>query len=163
MEDAGWLESTAGLTGSLYALAGIISAVGMGVLSDRLGKRKVIIIFAGIVFTTAFVFAAIGVSHELYLLLAFSLPLSGFAAYSGQPLCYALAVEKLDADQVSIAYGFIMAVGLIFGALVYPLALGAIKDLTGNYVVGFSAVAVSLLALNVIAVFFMKDHKPTTA
>lgn len=159
VEDAGWTESAAGITGSLYAVLGIISAIGMGAVSDRLGKRKPLIVTAGILFMSAFILAAIAMVTKQYILLAVALPLSGFTAYAGQPLAYASAVLNMNSKDISAIYGFIMAIGLLVGALLYPVTMGFIKDVTGEYVTGFIAVVISLAILNVFAPLFMKDYK----
>lgn len=161
MEENGWSEQASGIVGSLYPLVGMICAVGFGLISDNLGRRKPLILISGIGMTASFVGAAFALWSHQYWLLATMLPLSGLFAYGGLPLAYCLAADSVGVALAATANGFIMGVGFIAGGVIYPLVLGYVKDMTSLYTVGFIAAAVSLVVLNVAAVLIAKDAKST--
>lgn len=166
MEENGWSESDAGFIGALYPLVGMICAVGFGLISDRLGRRKPLMLVSGIGMTLAFFGCAFALANKNYSLLAAMLPISGLFAYGGLPLAYCLAADSVGIKLAATANGIIMSVGFLLGGVVYPIVLGMVKDITGHYTDGFIAASVSLVVLNVIAVLFAREHiaaKPRSA
>ncbi|MFL1526260.1 nitrate/nitrite transporter [Pseudomonas sp. O230] len=167
MEQNGWSESDAGLIGALYPLVGMICAVSFGLMSDRFGRRKPLMLLSGIGMTLAFFGAAAALSMNNYTLLAAMLPLSGLFAYGGIPLAYCLAADTVGIKLAATANGIIMSIGFLLGGVVYPLVLGMIKDATGHYTNGFIAASISLVVLNIVATLFAREHvsspKPTYA
>ena len=162
MEENGWTEQSAGIVGSLYPLVGMFCAVGFGLISDRVGRRKPLILISGLGMAASFIGAAYALWSQQYWLLATMLPISGLFAYGGLPLAYCLAADSVGISLAATANGFIMGVGFIVGGVVYPLVLGYVKDATALYTVGFIAAAASLLLLNVIAVLAARDVKTTS-
>lgn len=157
IEEAGWSEASAGFAGALYPLAGVLSAVTFGLISDRLGHRKPLMLLSGFGMVLAFIAAAYFVSIGSYGLLALTLPIGGLFAYGGLPLAYCLAADVVGIELAGTATGCIMGTGLVFGGVFYPLVLGYVRDTTGLYTIGFAAAAVSLFVFNFIAVFFGRD------
>lgn len=158
MEENGWSESDAGLIGALYPLVGMICAVSFGLISDRLGSRKPLMLLSGIGMTLAFFGCAAALSSNNYVLLAAMLPISGLFAYGGIPLAYCLAADSVGIKLAATANGIIMSIGFLLGGVVYPMVLGMVKDTTGHYTEGFIAASISLVVLNVIAVLFAREH-----
>lgn len=155
MEDAGWSEPTSGLVSSLYALAGVITGVVFGLLSDLAGKRRQFILISGIATTLAFAAAAVFLQSSDFLMLAVMLPIAGLAAYIGLPLTYALAADSVGINRAATANGVILGLGFLAGATVFPLVLGASKGLSGNYTLGFYVIVAAQLLCNVIAPMFL--------
>ncbi|MEG7361589.1 MFS transporter [Pseudomonas citronellolis] len=158
MEENGWSESDAGLIGALYPLVGMICAVSFGLISDRLGRRKPLMLISGIGMTLAFFGCAFALGNKNYTLLAAMLPISGLFAYGGLPLAYCLAADSVGIKLAATANGIIMSLGFLLGGVLYPIVLGMVKDATGHYTDGFIAASVSLVVLNVIAVLFAREH-----
>lgn len=158
MEENGWSESDAGLIGALYPLVGMICAVGFGLISDKLGHRKPLMLISGIGMTLAFFGCSFALANNNYTLLAAMLPISGLFAYGGLPLAYCLAADSVGIRLAATANGIIMSVGFLLGGVVYPIILGMVKDSTGHYTDGFIAASISLIVLNVIALLFARDH-----
>ena len=158
MEESGWSESDAGLIGALYPLVGMICAVSFGLISDRLGRRKPLMLISGIGMTLAFFGCAYALSIKNYALLAGMLPISGLFAYGGIPLAYCLAADSVGIRMAATANGIIMSIGFLLGGVVYPIVLGMVKDSTGHYTDGFIAASISLIVLNIVAIAFAKEH-----
>ncbi|SDP74633.1 MFS transporter [Desulforhopalus singaporensis] len=157
--EAGWSESLAGFLGALYPVTGMVGSIVFGLISDNIGKRKPLILISGLVMALSFVAAAFAVSINSYGLLAAMLPLSGLFAYSGLPICYALAADTVGVKLAATANGFIMSAGLLIGGLLYPLALGIVRDQTQAYTWGFIVAAASLLLLNFLLPLAADDVK----
>lgn len=155
----GWKEATAGFMGALYPLAGTVFSVGFGVMSDRLGRRKPLMLISGIGMTAAFLAAAAAISAQRYELLAATLPIAGLFGYGGLPLGYCLAADAAGVRRAATANGFIMGAGSLLGGVLYPFALGYVRDATGLYTVGFLAAAISLVFLNVLSVLAARESK----
>lgn len=157
IEEAGWSEPSSGFVGALYPLAGVLSSVSFGLLSDRLGHRKPLMIISGTGMFAAFCAAVWAVSSHSYVILALTLPIAGLFAYGGLPLAYCVAADAVGVKLAGTATGCIMGTGLVFGGVIYPFVLGYIRDVTGLYTLGFGAAAASLLAFNLIGVLFCRD------
>lgn len=157
IEEAHWTEAAAGFAGALYPLAGVISAVTFGLISDRLGRRKPLMLVSGAGMAAAFVAAAISVGAQRFDILSMILPVGGLFAYGGLPLAYCIAADAVGLELAGTATGCIMGTGLIFGGVVYPLLLGYVRDATGLYTLGFGLAAASLMLFNFIGVFFGRD------
>ena len=158
IEDAGWSASLAGLLGALYPVVGIAGAISAGVVSDRIGKRKPLILLSGIGMTLSFLGLAWAQSTSShYVLFAAMLGAAGLFSYVGMPLCYTLAADTVGAQYAATANGVLLSVGMLIGGVVYPLALGYIKDATQSYNWGFIAAAISLVVLNVVSAVIARD------
>jgi sugar phosphate permease len=157
IEEAHWSENAAGFAGALYPLAGVVSAVFCGLISDRLGRRKPLMLISGLGMVLAFAGAAIAVGERRFDIVALTLPIGGLFAYSGLPLGYCIAAHAVGIKSAGTATGCIMGTGLLVGGVFYPLVLGYLRDTTGLYAVGFAVVAVSLFLCNFVAVLFSRD------
>lgn len=157
IEGAGWDAALAGLFSSLYVLIGMITSIGFGLISDRLGRRKALIVVAGVAMTLFMALLTISLASGNYVLVAICLPLVGLGVYTGMPLAMALAAESVPTRMIGAVNGFVLGIGFIVGGFVYPYFIGAVKDSTGDYTVGFIAMTVATLVLNLVIAFFAKD------
>lgn len=157
MEDAGWSTGAASLAGTLNAVAGIVPGIVGGPVSDRMGRRKPMVIAGAVVFfvTVAAMAAAMAVSS--YMLIAAMLFAAGFASYISQPLLYTMASESVKTDEASAAIGCIQGIGLIFGAALFPALAGIIRDVTGSYVILFIVLTAATIFLNIGGALFSKE------
>lgn len=155
IEEAGWSESLSGFVSSLYALAGIVTGIIFGLISDRMGKRRPFILISGVATTVAFVVVAITLQSTEFFLFALMMPIAGLFAYIGLPLSYVLAADSVGIRSAATANGIALGIGFLVGATLFPLLLGAIKDTTGSYTLGFILVAASQLLCNVVAPWFL--------
>ncbi len=160
IEDAGWSESLAGFLTALYVLIGAIPSVIFGLMSDRMGKRKIFIIVAGLWMTFTVAALAVALYNHSYFLAAIIMPLIGLGVYTGMPVALALASESVASNRVGIVNGFVLGTGFLVGGFVYPTLMGYIKDLTGEYTIGFVGAIAATFLLCFITALIGKDVKP---
>lgn len=157
IEGAGWSASLAGLFSSLYVLIGMVTSIAFGLVSDKMGRRKGLIVVAGFAMTLFMAALTASIAMENYVLVALCLPLVGLGVYTGMPLALALAAESLPTKMAGTVNGFVLGIGFIVGGFVYPFVMGMVKDATGSYVNGFVAMVVATAVLNFIVAIFAKD------
>lgn len=157
IEKAGWDPALAGLFASLYVLVGMVPSIVFGLISDKLGRRKALIVTAGLAMTLFMGALTASLAAGNYALVALCLPLVGLGVYTGMPLALALAAESVPARMTGAVNGFVLGIGFILGGFVYPYAIGAVKDATGDYTIGFVAMTVATCVLNLIVALFAKD------
>lgn len=157
IEDAGWDPALAGLFASLYVLVGIAPSIVFGLISDKLGRRKALIVAAGLAMTLFMGALTASLASGNYALVALCLPLVGLGVYTGMPLALALAAESVPARMTGAVNGFVLGIGFILGGFVYPYVIGAVKDATGEYTVGFIAMTVATCVLNLVVALLAKD------
>lgn len=157
--EQGWSTELAGFLGALLPFAGIVGSLVCGPISDRMGKRKPLLLLNGIFMTAAFFVLAFAVNINNYVLLAIMLPISGLFAYGGYPNSFALACDSVGAKSAGTANGIIFGISFIFGGLLFPLLLGYVKDVTGHYTTGFITAAVTFCVMNILFVLLAKEGK----
>jgi len=140
---------------TVYAAATLASRVFAGRISDRLGRRRVILPFMALL--TAAVFALAFLDGLLMLVVigfAFGL---GFGAF--MPILNALVVDKTPSVERGSALGFFtsfMDVGIATGSVL----LGLIGEWHGFPVMFFAAALIMLVGMAVFAAFTEKDSPP---
>lgn len=157
IEGAGWDPAIAGLFASLYVVIGMVTSIIFGLVSDRLGRRKALIVTAGLAMALFMGALTASLASGNYVLVAICLPLVGLGVYTGMPLALALAAESVPTRVVGAVNGFVLGIGFIVGGFVYPYAIGAVKDATGDYTIGFVAMVVATFVLNFVIALFAKD------
>lgn len=157
IEGAGWDPALAGLFSSLYVLIGMITSIVFGLVSDRMGRRKGLIVAAGLAMTVFLAALTMSLAAGDFVLVALFLPLVGLGVYTGMPLALALAAESVPTRMIGAVNGFVLGIGFIVGGFVYPYLLGVVKDATGDYTVGFIAMVIATFALNFVCALFAKD------
>jgi sugar phosphate permease len=155
VEEAGWSQSGAGLTSSLFSMAGGFAALGAGFLAPKLGRRRSLLVPASGILS-ALSIAGLGyclVSGTFGLVYLF-ISLVGIGLIAGEVVSLASAVDSVPMKFAGVANGFVLGAGFIIGGVGYPFALGSIKDATGSYAAGFVAITVvTLLACGVAQAF----------
>jgi len=112
---------------SLFHLMGLVSSFSMGALSDRMGRRTVMLAMAGLSTVCSFLFG-----WSIGLPLAVVLGLGGIYAFSSlgdSPVLSAALTESVKPSYLGSALGLRSLMGFGAGA-VAPLVFGAILDLT---------------------------------
>lgn len=157
IENAGWSTSSAGLFSSLYVVVGMITSISFGLISDRLGRRRNLIVLAGASMTVFMAALTTAIAADNYVLVAVCLPLVGLSVYMGMPLALALAAESVPPTRAGTVNGFVLGIGFIVGGFVYPFFIGYVRDSTGDYVLGFIAMTVATLVLTFLCQLCSKD------
>lgn len=135
---------------SAIGIVTVLSKIGMGSASDRLGSKRIIMICYTL-FTVAFILLTL--NTELWLLYLFALVFA--AGYGGlsatQPI---LIAECFGLKSHGTILGIcLFAVGI--GAATGPLVAGYIFDMTSNYIWAFTCCAI-LSLLGVALTLFLK-------
>ena len=132
---------------SLMPLAGFFALVAVGLLSMRVQRRRPFLLIPGIMVGFAgFGSFLLADSSFVYV----PLLLLGVASWLYLPILFTIPMElpRMPPEQVSLMWAAIMTVGGTLG-FVSPLAVGALTDLTGSYLPGFSLFAVLAWSLAV--------------
>lgn len=161
IEGAGWDATLAGLFSSLYVVIGMVTSIVFGLVSDKLGRRKALIVAAGLAMTLFMGALTASLASGNYVLVALCLPLVGLGVYTGMPLALALAAESVPTRMIGAVNGFVLGIGFIVGGFVYPYFIGVVKDATGDYIVGFVAMVAATCVLNLVCALFAKDVRRT--
>ena len=157
IESAGWSTSIAGLFSSLYVVVGMVTSICFGLISDRLGRRKNLIVIAGAAMTIFMTVLTIALASGSFVVVAICLPLVGLGVYTGMPLALALATESVPPAMAGSVNGFVLGIGFIIGGFAYPYFMGFVKDSTGDYVVGFVAMCAATFVLTFLCQLASKD------
>lgn len=143
VERASWSNEIAGMVGALYSLIGVITAVIFGVISDRIGRRKVFVVVSGVGVATCFGVDGMLLQMEFYKSFVLVLAIAGLFTYVGLPLSYVLAADEVGSDFVSYANGIALGAGLLCGSTFSPLVISIIKDMAGSYTMGFLVISLA--------------------
>ena len=141
----------AGLVTSLGTVAGFLGCLVMGVISDRLSKRRLpLVVFFGLYLVSliALVFVPAGLSVAVY---------AGLWALMGVGtsvwvLFFSMVGEVLPARKANIGLGLLNGFSIIFSSSMTPL-YGSIVDQTGSFFIpnlisiGFAALTFTILLL----------------
>ncbi len=148
--DVGFSASQAAWALGAVSLAGIPGQIALGHLSDRIGREIVWTIGClGFVFTYL-ALLALASAPSLPLLYAMVL-LQGVLGYGMTSVVGAIPAEIFEGRHFGAIFGTLTLGGIAGGAL-GPWALGALHDLTGNYVAGFW-LALAFATLSAFAVW----------
>lgn len=157
--DMGVSTSTSGLISTLYTAIGIFSGLIFGAVSDKMGKRKPSLLFAGIGMVAGYVIMIFGSLWASVALFTIAFMLTGFCAYVAYPIGFALISDTVRASKVGEANGIIQGISFIIGMFVFQQVVGILKDLTGLYWGGLAFCAVLVFIVNVLAVIIFAKEK----
>jgi len=116
---------------ALFHAAGLLASFSMGLLSDHLGRARVIIVMSSISMVCSFVF---GWSIEWPFILVIGIGLVyAFSALGDSPVLSAALSEAVDGPYLGAAFGLRSLLGFGAGAI-SPLIFGAILDWTNSTV-----------------------------
>lgn len=157
--DMGVSNSTSGLISTLYTAIGIFSGLIFGAISDKMGKRKPSLLFAGIGMVAGYIVMIFGSLWSSVALFTIAFMLTGFCAYVAYPIGFALISDTVRASKVGEANGIIQGVSFIIGMFVFQQVVGILKDMTGLYWGGLAFCAVLVFIVNVLAVIIFAKEK----
>jgi MFS family permease len=155
IEEKGLTYIEAGTVSSLGTVAGFIGCLLIGVISDRLKKRKLPLIFfygANLLLLCSIIFVPAKLPVAVYTAIWFGMGLCG----SIWILFFSMVSEVLPPEIAGIGLGLLNGLGNIFSSLITPI-YGSLVDITGNYytpnIISLGVGAVTL----VILIVFMKE------
>ena len=129
--EKGWDPTAAATATSVISFAEIPGVVLFPVLSDRIGRRRMILILSFFLIAVCSAIVSLRPSLSWFLSPFFGITFGGIFA-----LILALPVEIVEGDKVGRAAGAILSIGYI-GALLGPPLIGLLRDMTGAFGLGF--------------------------
>ncbi|HEX2173878.1 MAG TPA: MFS transporter, partial [Dehalococcoidia bacterium] len=150
IQDIGYPRETAGLITAVFPLTNIITSPLTGFVADRTGRRKLVFL-TGIAATgvSAVGFALIAPHVGLPVHLAMMVVLS--LSTSATVLPFSIASNLVEPAVFGTAVGLMNSFYFV-GAVLYPVILGAVVDLTGLRANAFYAIGVfTLLGIAIVA------------
>ncbi|MFI5620381.1 MDR family MFS transporter [Streptomyces sp. NPDC051567] len=151
--DRGYSASFAGLVAALYGLGGVISSLGAGVMTDRLGRRPTLLVAQA---STAFSVALLGFMEHPAAIAAVAL-LVGMASSASRPAVAAMLADIVRPEDRVRAFALnYWAINL--GFAVSSMAAGLIAEY--SYLAGFLGEAVLTLACAVLVFIKLPESRP---
>ncbi|GAA4044634.1 MFS transporter [Streptomyces shaanxiensis] len=143
--DRGYSASYAGLVASLHGLGGVISSIGAGVMTDRIGRRPTLLIAQA---STAVSVAALGFVHHPVAIAAVALVV-GAASNASRPAVQAMMADIVRPEDRVRAFSLnYWAINL--GFAVSSMAAGFIAEV--SYLAGF-LIEAGMTAVCAVVVF----------
>jgi predicted MFS family arabinose efflux permease len=151
IETKGFTYIEAGIISSVGTIAGIPGCIAMGLISDRLRRRKLpLVLFSSlyVLLLAIFLFAPGWVPITVYAALSAAISF----CMSLWVLFFSMVPEVLPIERVSIGLGLLNGIGSIGFSVITPV-FGGIIDLTGGYFVS----NLTLIAIGALmtAIFFL--------
>ncbi|MFI9153025.1 MDR family MFS transporter [Streptomyces sp. NPDC053367] len=151
--DRGYSASYAGLVASLHGLGGVISSLGGGVMTDRLGRRPTLLIAQT---ATALSVALLGFMHHPVAIAAVAF-LVGMASNASRPAVQAMMADIVRPEDRVRAFSLnYWAINL--GFAVSSMAAGFIAEF--SYLAGFLIEAGMTLLCAVVVFLKLPESKP---
>lgn len=157
-----WLTDTRGLSymevglvSSAGTLTGIPGCILIGVISDRLRRRKLPLIasyVASTIMLIALIMMPVGTSPIVYAVLAGIL---GFA-FSAWVLLFSMVPETLPSEVAGLGMGIVNGLGTLGFSLMNPV-YGYLVDVTGDYLTSNLIVVASGILVVAVSVLFLKE------
>lgn len=150
-ESRGLSLTQAGFITGLLPFVGIFAVLLGGLLPFRMGSKRVYLLVSGVLVVLggpgAFLFSNLG---GIYL----SVIVLGIGSWLYVPTLLSLPMELpgMTPEKVAIVWGFIITVAG-FGMFLSPLLVGALRDISGSFLPGFTICAVAAWALIVAGIF----------
>jgi MFS family permease len=160
--DLGLTDTQQGMLSSALSLTWALSGIFIGAWSDRVGKKKIFIVMAGIAFSLCSVLS--GLATGFMMLLGARL-LMGATEGAVMPICHSLVAEEVSPEHRGLAMGVNQNLGSNFlGSAVAPVLLAAMAAAVGWRSSFFLAGAPGLL-FAILIWFFVKEpeKKPQLA
>ena len=144
-----------GLVSSAATIMGIPGCILIGVISDRLRRRKLpLIVFsaAAVVLLVLFLALPAGIPAIVFAVVAGAL---GFA-YSHWVLFISLVPEALPSETAGIALGLLNGIGTLGFSLLTPV-YGSLVDITGGYRASHGIILATGFLTTLVIVFFVEE------
>jgi len=151
--DRGYSASYAGLVASLHGLGGVVSSLGAGVMTDRLGRRPTLLIAQS---STAGAVALLGFMHDPVAIAAVAF-LVGMASNASRPAVQAMMADIVRPEDRVRAFSLnYWAINL--GFAVSSMAAGFIAEF--SYLAGFMLEACMTAVCAVVVFLKLPESRP---
>jgi predicted MFS family arabinose efflux permease len=152
--ELGLSNTQVGILASALSFTWAIAAFAMGGLSDAIGKRKLPLVIATLLFSACSFFS--GLAGTFAMLLAARL-LMGVAEGGVMPISHALVAEEVDPERRGLAQGIAQNFGSnLLGSFVAPVLLGAVA-LAFGWREAFYLAGIPGLISAVLIIIFVKE------
>jgi len=146
----------AGFIMSLYGLAGIFCKPLVGIISDLLGgRRKAIQVVVLFLFGPTLLWFGSNENTQILIVLG---PLLGIVAHVYSPVMMTFLSELVQPRMVGTASGLANTVWQL-GALISPLAVGMVIDISHNYFNAFLVLAMGPTIAAILTLFVKEDER----
>jgi MFS family permease len=154
--DRGYSATYAGLVASLYGLGGVVSSIGSGVLTDRIGRRPTLLIAQS---STAASVALLGFVHDPVAIAAVAC-LGGAASNASRPAVQAMMADIVRPEDRVRAFSLnYWAINL--GFAISSMAAGFIAEV--SYRAGFLLEAGMTAACAIVVFLRLPESRPSVA
>lgn len=154
--DRGYSASYAGLVASLHGLGGVVSSLGAGVMTDRLGRRPTLLVAQS---STAASVALLGFMHDPVAIAAVAF-LVGMGSNASRPAVQAMMADIVRPEDRVRAFSLnYWAINL--GFAVSSMAAGFIAEF--SYLAGFLIEAGMTLACAVVVFLKLPESRPVVS
>ncbi|MGW3105003.1 MDR family MFS transporter [Streptomyces sp. NPDC001100] len=154
--DRGYSATYAGLVASLHGLGGVVSSIGAGVMTDRLGRRPTLLIAQS---STAAAVALLGFMHDPLAIAGVAF-LVGMASNASRPAVQAMMADIVRPEDRVRAFSLnYWAINL--GFAISSMAAGFIAEV--SYRAGFLLEAGMTAACAVVVFLKLPESRPTVA
>ncbi|MGW0818974.1 MDR family MFS transporter [Streptomyces viridiviolaceus] len=151
--DRGYSASYAGLVASLHGLGGVISSLGAGVMTDRLGRRPTLLVAQA---STALSVALLGFVHDPVAIAAVAF-LVGMASNASRPAVQAMMADIVRPEDRIRAFSLnYWAINL--GFAVSSMAAGFIAEF--SYLAGFLLEAAMTMVCAIVVFLKLPESRP---
>ncbi|MET7699958.1 MULTISPECIES: MDR family MFS transporter [unclassified Streptomyces] len=151
--DRGYSASYAGLVASLHGLGGVVSSLGAGVMTDRLGRRPTLLIAQS---STAVSVAVLGFMHDPVSIAAVAFVV-GMASNASRPAVQAMMADIVRPEDRVRAFSLnYWAINL--GFAISSMAAGFIAEF--SYLAGFMIEAGMTLVCAVVVFLKLPESRP---
>ncbi|WP_128432187.1 MDR family MFS transporter [Streptomyces cyaneus] len=154
--DRGYSASYAGLVASLHGLGGVISSLGAGVMTDRLGRRPTLLVAQA---STALSVALLGFMRDPVAIAAVAF-LVGMASNASRPAVQAMMADIVRPEDRVRAFSLnYWAINL--GFAISTMAAGFIAEV--SYLAGFLIEAGMTMVCAIVVFLKLPESKPVAA
>ncbi len=147
-----------GTINSIYFLVYVVAQVPAGVLGDRFGAKRILVIF--LLVSALGLLAASVLAHDyLTLVIAIAVHAAGIGSYYSAS--YAITIVAVHSRHRAVASS-IISVGMNLGMVVGFTGSSAIYELTADWRLPFGALSVIVLLLALLCLLVLPDVRPST-
>lgn len=144
----------AGLFMSIFGFAALLSKPVTGILSDYL-DRKALTVWILVLLGPVLIWFGLNQNLSLIYLL---IPLMGILGYAFYPVLNTVIGQSVEKRLLGTAAGLVNAIWQL-GAMISPLAVGAVIDATGSYFYCFATMAVAPFLGGLVFLFVKLEKK----